>query len=108
VSSHVIGDNTSSVVTYTSISSNSDGPSWGIPLVNAGEISEMDPYEEVAQQGQAPPLLLVYVPGPMELDEHVPVYIPELEHQSTMYHQMMTCMSRISLMLMTLRRLLSH
>nr|GFB52731.1 hypothetical protein [Tanacetum cinerariifolium] len=28
-------DNAHSAVTYTSISSNSDGPSWGIPLVNA-------------------------------------------------------------------------
>ncbi|GJW13067.1 hypothetical protein Tco_0017200, partial [Tanacetum coccineum] len=38
--------------TYTSISSDSNGPSWGIPLVNASELPEMDPYEEVAQQGQ--------------------------------------------------------
>ncbi|GJX07102.1 hypothetical protein Tco_0195034 [Tanacetum coccineum] len=30
----------------------------------------MDPYEEVAQQGQAHPLPLAYVPDPMELDEH--------------------------------------
>ncbi|GJT12282.1 putative reverse transcriptase domain-containing protein [Tanacetum coccineum] len=52
----------------------------GIPLKNAGEISEMDPYEEVAQQGQAHPLSPAYVPDPMELDEHVPVYVPELEH----------------------------
>ncbi|GJT17409.1 hypothetical protein Tco_0876115 [Tanacetum coccineum] len=40
----------------------------------------MDPYEEVAQQGQAPPLSPAYVPDPIELDEHVPVYVPELEH----------------------------
>nr|GEV59567.1 hypothetical protein [Tanacetum cinerariifolium] len=39
-------DNAQSAVTYTSISSNSDGPSWGISLMNAGELSEMDPYEE--------------------------------------------------------------
>ncbi|GJS15765.1 reverse transcriptase domain-containing protein [Tanacetum coccineum] len=58
-------------VTYTSISSYLNGPSWGIPLVNAGELSDMDPNEEVAQQGQAPPLLPIYVPDPMELDEHV-------------------------------------
>nr|GEZ77438.1 hypothetical protein [Tanacetum cinerariifolium] len=45
-------DNAQSAVTYTSISSNSDGPSWGIPLMNVGEHPEMDPYEEVAQQGQ--------------------------------------------------------
>ncbi|GKA71577.1 hypothetical protein Tco_0777716 [Tanacetum coccineum] len=32
----------------------------------------MDPYEEVAQQGQAHPLSPAYVPDPMELDEHVP------------------------------------
>ncbi|GKD89778.1 hypothetical protein Tco_1365285, partial [Tanacetum coccineum] len=73
-------DNASSAVTYTSISSDSNVPSWGIPLLNAGELPEMDPYEEVAQQGHAPPLSLAYVPDPMELDEHVPVYVPELEH----------------------------
>ncbi|GKA28013.1 hypothetical protein Tco_0714181 [Tanacetum coccineum] len=44
----------------------------------------MDPYEEVAQQGQAPPLSPAYVPDPMELDEHVPVYVPEPEHPE--YH----------------------
>ncbi|GJR96322.1 hypothetical protein Tco_0268496 [Tanacetum coccineum] len=52
----------------------------GIPLVNDGELSEMDPYEEVAQQGQAHPLSPAYVPDPMELDENVPVYVPEPEH----------------------------
>ncbi|GJT18965.1 hypothetical protein Tco_0877671 [Tanacetum coccineum] len=58
-------DNASSAVTYTSVSSDSNGPSsWGIPLVNAGELPEMDPYEE--------------------LDEHVPVYVPEPEHPE--YH----------------------
>ncbi|GJS42189.1 hypothetical protein Tco_0567232 [Tanacetum coccineum] len=66
-------DNASSTVTYTSISSDSNGLSWGIPLVNAGELPEMDPYEEVAQQGQEHPLSPTYVPDPMELDEHVPV-----------------------------------
>ncbi|GJS90322.1 putative reverse transcriptase domain-containing protein [Tanacetum coccineum] len=55
-------DNASSAVTYTSISSDSDGPSWG----------------------QAPPLLPAYVPDPIELDEHVPVYILEPEHPE--YH----------------------
>ncbi|GJT67034.1 hypothetical protein Tco_1018514 [Tanacetum coccineum] len=44
-------DNTSSAVTYTSISSDLNGLSWGIPLVNVGELPEMDPYEEIAQQG---------------------------------------------------------
>ncbi|GJW66479.1 hypothetical protein Tco_0120903 [Tanacetum coccineum] len=63
-------DNASSAVTYTSISSDSNGQSWGIPLVNVGELSEMDPYKEVAQQGQEPPLSPAYVPDPMELDEH--------------------------------------
>ncbi|GJS08869.1 hypothetical protein Tco_0365665 [Tanacetum coccineum] len=74
-------DNASSAVTYTSVSSDSNGPSsWGIPLVNVGELPEMDPYEEVAQQGHAHPLSPAYVPDPMELDEHVPVYVPEPEH----------------------------
>ncbi|GJW23125.1 reverse transcriptase domain-containing protein [Tanacetum coccineum] len=71
-------DDASSTVTYTSVSSGSSEPSaWGIPLVNAGEIPDVDPYEEVAQQGQAHPLSPVYVPDPMELDEHVPLYVPE-------------------------------
>ncbi|GJS37012.1 putative reverse transcriptase domain-containing protein [Tanacetum coccineum] len=64
-------DNASSAVTYTSVSSDSNGPSsWGIALVNVGELPEMDPYEEVAQQGQAHPLSPAYVPDPMELNEH--------------------------------------
>nr|GEY62101.1 putative reverse transcriptase domain-containing protein [Tanacetum cinerariifolium] len=52
--------------------------------MNAGELPEMDPYEEVAQQGQAHPLSPAYVPDPMELDEHVPVYVPEPKHPE--YH----------------------
>ncbi|GJT63673.1 hypothetical protein Tco_1015153 [Tanacetum coccineum] len=58
-------DNASSTVTYTSVSSDLNGPSsWGIPLENAGEIPDMDPYEEVAQQGQEHPLSPAYVPDP--------------------------------------------
>ncbi|GKE40131.1 hypothetical protein Tco_1463536, partial [Tanacetum coccineum] len=45
----------------------------------------MDPYEEVAQQGQAPPLSPAYVPDPIELDKHVPVYVLEPEHPE--YHE---------------------
>nr|GEU51246.1 putative reverse transcriptase domain-containing protein [Tanacetum cinerariifolium] len=56
-------DNAQSVVTYTSISSDSDGPSWGIQLMNAGELLKMHPYEE---------------------DEHVPVYVLEPKHPE--YH----------------------
>nr|GFA98632.1 hypothetical protein [Tanacetum cinerariifolium]GFA98658.1 hypothetical protein [Tanacetum cinerariifolium] len=37
----------------------------GIPLMDAGELLEMDPYEEVAQQGQAPPLSHAYIPNPV-------------------------------------------
>nr|GEX75395.1 putative reverse transcriptase domain-containing protein [Tanacetum cinerariifolium] len=73
-------DNAPSAFTYTSISSNSDRPSWGIPLMNADELSEMDPYEEVTQQGHAPPLSPAYVPNLMKLDEHVPLYVLEPEH----------------------------
>ncbi|GKG55327.1 hypothetical protein Tco_0571967, partial [Tanacetum coccineum] len=63
-------DNASSAVTYTSISSDSNGQSsWGIPLVNAGEIPNVDPYEEATQQRQAHSLSPAYVPDPMELDE---------------------------------------
>nr|GFA24443.1 hypothetical protein [Tanacetum cinerariifolium] len=56
----------------------------GIPLINVGELPEMDSYEEVAQQGKAHPLSPTYVPDPMELDEHVLVYVPEPEHPE--YH----------------------
>nr|GFB91382.1 hypothetical protein [Tanacetum cinerariifolium] len=52
--------------------------------MNADELSEMDPYKEVAQQEQAHPLSPAYVPDPMELDEHVPVYVPKPEHPE--YH----------------------
>nr|GEZ46898.1 hypothetical protein [Tanacetum cinerariifolium] len=48
--------------------------------MNANELPEMDPYEEVAQQGHVPPLSPAYVLEPMELGEHVPVYISEPEH----------------------------
>nr|GEY28406.1 hypothetical protein [Tanacetum cinerariifolium] len=44
--------------------------------MNVGELPEIDPYEEVAQQGRAHPLSPAYVPNPMELDAHVPVYVP--------------------------------
>ncbi|GJR52732.1 hypothetical protein Tco_1403253 [Tanacetum coccineum] len=54
-------DNASSTVTYTFISSDLNGLSWGIPLVNVGELSDIDPYEE-----------------------HVPVYVLEPEHPE--YH----------------------
>ncbi|GKF54782.1 hypothetical protein Tco_0165122, partial [Tanacetum coccineum] len=66
-------DNTSSAVTYTSISSDSNGPSWGIPLMNAGELLKMDPYEEVAQQGQAPPLSHAYVEDQPYVDDASPI-----------------------------------
>nr|GFD35927.1 hypothetical protein [Tanacetum cinerariifolium] len=39
-------DDAQSTVTYTSISSDSNGPSWGILLMNADELPKMDPYEE--------------------------------------------------------------
>nr|GEZ22195.1 hypothetical protein [Tanacetum cinerariifolium] len=77
-------DNAQSVVTYTSISSDSDGPSWGIPFMNAGEFSKMDPYEEVAQQRQVHPLSPTYIPDPMELDKHVPVHVLDPKHPE--YH----------------------
>nr|GEY33553.1 putative reverse transcriptase domain-containing protein [Tanacetum cinerariifolium] len=77
-------DNAQSAVTYTSISSYSDGPSWGISLMNSGEFSKMDPYEEIAQQGRAHPLSPSYIPDPMELDEHAPVYVLEPQHPE--YH----------------------
>ncbi|GJZ63075.1 hypothetical protein Tco_0619496 [Tanacetum coccineum] len=60
-----------SAVTYTSV--HSEARSWSIP-------SE-DPYEEAARQLlEQAPRPSEYVPDPMELEDHVPVYIPEPEH----------------------------
>ncbi|GKA07783.1 hypothetical protein Tco_0687007 [Tanacetum coccineum] len=72
-----MSDSEHSTVSYTSISSDSDPSAWGIPLMDAGELPEMDPYEEVAQQRQATPPSPAYVPDPMELEHHVPVYVLE-------------------------------
>nr|GEV60190.1 putative reverse transcriptase domain-containing protein [Tanacetum cinerariifolium] len=57
-----------STVSYTSISSLKR--SWDIP--------DVDPYEEAALHAieqVAPPLSPAYLPDPIELDEHVPVYV---------------------------------
>ncbi|GJT81119.1 putative reverse transcriptase domain-containing protein [Tanacetum coccineum] len=59
-----------SAVTYTSV--HSEARSWSIP-------SE-DPYEEAARQLlEQAPCSPEYVPDPMELEDHVSVYIPEPE-----------------------------
>nr|GFB54848.1 hypothetical protein [Tanacetum cinerariifolium] len=52
--------------------------------MNVDEFLEMDPYEEVAQQGQVHPLSPTYIPDPIELDEHAPVYTLEPQHPE--YH----------------------
>nr|GEZ88943.1 putative reverse transcriptase domain-containing protein [Tanacetum cinerariifolium] len=52
--------------------------------MNVGELLEMDPYKEVAQQGQVHPLSPAYIPDPMQLDKHAPVYVPEPQHPK--YH----------------------
>nr|GFA05638.1 hypothetical protein [Tanacetum cinerariifolium] len=54
----------------------------GIPLMNTSEFLEMDPYEEVVQQGQAHPLSPAYVQDPMKLDDHMSVHVLEQEHQN--------------------------
>ncbi|GJR78894.1 hypothetical protein Tco_0149679 [Tanacetum coccineum] len=60
-----------SAVTYTSV--HSEARSWSIP-------SE-DPYEEAARQLlEQAPRSPEYVPNPMELEDHVPVYILEPKH----------------------------
>ncbi|GJS02875.1 putative reverse transcriptase domain-containing protein [Tanacetum coccineum] len=60
-----------SAVTYTSV--HSEARSWSIP-------SE-DPYEEAAQQlFEQAPRYPEYVP-----EDHIPVYIPELEHPEDLY-----------------------
>ncbi|GJT91475.1 hypothetical protein Tco_1080320 [Tanacetum coccineum] len=68
-----------STVSHTSISSESDPSAWDIPLMDAGEVPEMDPYKEVAQKGQAAPPSHAYVPDPMELVPSCMVRIMEEE-----------------------------
>ncbi|GJX64503.1 hypothetical protein Tco_0298846 [Tanacetum coccineum] len=59
------------VVTYTSV--HSKARSWSIPYE--------DPYEEAARQFlEQAPCSPEYIPDPMELEDHVPVYILEPEH----------------------------
>ncbi|GKF28950.1 hypothetical protein Tco_0095292 [Tanacetum coccineum] len=72
-----MSDSEHSTVSYSSISSDSDPSAWSSLLMDACEVSEMDPYEEVAQQGQTTPPSPAYVPDPMELEHHVPVYVRE-------------------------------
>ncbi|GKD62108.1 hypothetical protein Tco_1299617 [Tanacetum coccineum] len=74
-----MSDSEHSTVSYTSISSYSDPSAWGIPHMDADEVPEMDPYKEVAQQGKAAPPSPDYAPNPIELEDHVPVYVPEPE-----------------------------
>nr|GFA11335.1 hypothetical protein [Tanacetum cinerariifolium] len=55
-------------VTYTSV--HSEARSWSIP--------SKDPYEEAARQLlEQAPRSLEYVPDPIELEDHVPLHIPE-------------------------------
>ncbi|GJW87808.1 hypothetical protein Tco_0163148 [Tanacetum coccineum] len=66
-------DSAHSTVSYTSISS--EARSWSIPTE--------DPYEEAARQAleqASPPLSPAYAPDPMELEDHVPVYVLELAY----------------------------
>nr|GEX06680.1 hypothetical protein [Tanacetum cinerariifolium] len=66
-------DSRHSKVLYTSISS----------FERSWDILDVDPYEEAAIQvieQVAPPLSPAYLPDPIELDEHVPVYVLEPEY----------------------------
>nr|GEV36058.1 hypothetical protein [Tanacetum cinerariifolium] len=55
--------------------------------MNVDELLEMDPYEEVTQQGHVPLLSPAYMLDPMELDEYVPVYVLDLEQLE--YHALL-------------------
>nr|GEU97190.1 hypothetical protein [Tanacetum cinerariifolium] len=46
-------------------------------LMDADKVSEMDPYDEVAQQGQAAPPSPAYAPDLIKLEDHVPMYVSE-------------------------------
>ncbi|GJT54361.1 putative reverse transcriptase domain-containing protein [Tanacetum coccineum] len=64
-------DGASSAVTYTSVSS--EARSWSI-------LTE-DPYEEAARQAlEQAPASPEYVPDPMKLEDHAPVYVEDQPH----------------------------
>ncbi|GJU25904.1 hypothetical protein Tco_1164525 [Tanacetum coccineum] len=64
-----------STVSYVSISSDSDPSAWGIPLMDAGELPEMDPYEEhhVSVYASEP----VYLEYLVLSDDDIPVEDPK-------------------------------
>nr|GEW59604.1 hypothetical protein [Tanacetum cinerariifolium]GEW59606.1 hypothetical protein [Tanacetum cinerariifolium]GEW59767.1 hypothetical protein [Tanacetum cinerariifolium] len=66
-------DSRNSTVSYTLISS--PKRSWDIPYVDLYEEAALHAIEQVA-----PPLSPAYLPDPIELDEHVPVYVLEPEY----------------------------
>ncbi|GJW66243.1 hypothetical protein Tco_0120667 [Tanacetum coccineum] len=45
--------------------------------MDADEVLAIEPYEEVAQQGQAAPPSPAYAPNPIEVEDYVPVYVLE-------------------------------
>ncbi|GKF01960.1 hypothetical protein Tco_0028883 [Tanacetum coccineum] len=59
----------------------------GYSIYECSELPEIDPYEEIAQQGHASPLSPAYVPDPIELEHHIPVYV--LEPVYPKYYMMM-------------------
>nr|GEZ95570.1 hypothetical protein [Tanacetum cinerariifolium] len=66
-------DSGHSTVLYASISS--PERSWDIPDVDLCEEAALHAIEQVA-----PPLSPTYLPDPIELDEHIPVYVPKPEY----------------------------
>nr|GEU71202.1 hypothetical protein [Tanacetum cinerariifolium] len=66
----IITDSGHFTVSYTSISSLER--SWDIPNVDPYEEATLQAIEQIAQ-----PLSPAYLPEPIELDEHVPVYVSE-------------------------------
>ncbi|GJY86564.1 reverse transcriptase domain-containing protein [Tanacetum coccineum] len=54
-------------------------PATGSNQLPVTVVSEIYPYEEVAQQGHASPPSPAYAPDPIELEDHVPVYVIEPE-----------------------------
>nr|GEW26889.1 lariat debranching enzyme-like [Tanacetum cinerariifolium] len=69
----IMTDSGHSTVSYTSISS--PERSWDIPDVDRYEDATLQAIEQVT-----PPLSPTYLPEPIELDEHVPMYVPKPEY----------------------------
>nr|GFA75580.1 hypothetical protein [Tanacetum cinerariifolium] len=90
-------DNVQSAVTYTSISSDSDTPSCGIPLMNANEFPEMHCTRRFLNKGRHTHCYLLTYRTSWSWMNMCQYMFQSQNTQSTMHHQMMTFKLRMKM-----------